>query len=500
MKPINIYWDSKSGIDDDPESRWLFDDEIIYQDPDSEEHFTIEDLEVEGELYKKFKTRYVKIKHAMVENLHTLFEESMFENRLNYLEFTIEYQEKIYKLKEFILSRKVVEIEQKGKLEQVLEVFERINTKNTKLSIFDIMVAKTYKKFDEGFFTLRDYIKLITNEAIYVDADYFKNLKRIDLDNYANPYDKDGAALLFLIMISLRRKFKATQILRITTSDLLENIKFLHFTINRVKEILMNNLHIEYEEIKKYQPVSKFITAFVSEYPKDESKHKDFIEKWFWNTLMYNRYPGAQNERIEKDFKRVKKHMGLNISDALIEMQADNSRNFDYLNNSSIENMQLFNCSYQKKSSQLYKAMLLVFKSNDLKDFYSGVTPLINGTKKIKLEEHHIFPLNSKIGKMIKEKYESSKYENIIHNIANLSLLTKETNNKYISNKNPSVYILEFENEFKENGKIESFYEYMKSQFITKDMLEYLKKDMFEEFLVERTKLIHSYINELTKI
>ena len=68
------------------------------------------------------------------------------------LRFKNDYNKELKKLEKHILERKVYEIEQKGTLEQVLEVFERINTKNTKLSIFDIMVAKTYRRFPEGLF------------------------------------------------------------------------------------------------------------------------------------------------------------------------------------------------------------------------------------------------------------------------------------------------------------------------------------------------------------
>ncbi len=280
----------------------------------------------------------------------------------------------------------------------------------------------------------------------------------------------------------------------------MQNIKFLHFIINRTKEILINHFHIEYEEIKKYQPISKFIVAFISEYQKDESKYKDFLDKWFWNTLIYNRYPGSQNERIEKDFKRVKKYMATNLNHALIEMQADNSRSFDYIEKSSVDNLQLFDCSYSKKSSQLYKSMLLVFKSNDCKDFYSGITPRKDGTKKTKLEEHHIFPLKSNVGKQISDMYAGTKYEDIINNIANLSLITKQTNNIYIGNKNPSVYIKEFEDDFRKRGEIKEFYEHMESQFITIDMMKDLKEDKFEEFIFARTTLIYEYILELTSL
>lgn len=70
--------------------------------------------------------------------------------------------------------------------------------------------------------------------------------------------------------------------------------------------------------------------------------------------MIYNRYSGAQNERIEKDFKKVKQHIS-NLKNVFIEMKADDTRNFDYTKYVSIEIKQLFRCSYSSKSSQLYK-------------------------------------------------------------------------------------------------------------------------------------------------
>ena len=85
----------------------------------------------------------------------------------------------------------------------------------------------------------------------------------------------------------------------------------------------------------------------------------------------------------------------------------------------------------------------------------------------------------------------------IIDNIANISLITKITNNKRISNRLPSEYIVEFENDYKSKGKHSEFVEIMNSQFISEDMIQILKEDKFEEFIILRTKLIYDKIEEL---
>ena len=106
------------------------------------------------------------------------------------------------------------------------------------------------------------------------------------------------------------------------------------------------------------------------------------------------------------------------------------------------------------------------------------------------LEEHHIFPDKSNIGKEIKIKYQNTNNEDIINNIANIALITRETNNNRINKKNPSVYITEFEKEYTHFGKQAEFKTIMLSQFINDSALAALKNDDFETFIYERTKEI----------
>lgn len=185
-------------------------------------------------------------------------------------------------------------------------------------------------------------------------------------------------------------------------------------------------------------------------------------------------------------------------------MKTDNTKSFDYLNNSTIGHLQLFDAYYYSKKGYniplLYKSILLILKNNNLKDFYTGEKPSINGTKITKLEQHHIFPLKSIIGKKINEQYKNNQYPNIINNIANIALITKETNNTRINNKNPSIYIKNFEDEYYRKGKIEEFYNIMENHFINREMLKFLKEDKFEEFIVLRSKLIYQQIIKLTTI
>jgi len=483
LKPINLYWDSEYK-GDEVEKRWIFDDEKIYITND--EIVELKNVQ-EDELFKKYQTRFIKLKDIFINDNNKII------NKLSKTpELLGDYLNKIQTLKDNILNRKVVEIEQKGELNTVLEVFERINTKNTKLSIFDIMVAKTYKKYDEGYFTLRDFLKIVYSDNLRKpNSDYFKN----HVDDFRSQDVFDEPTLLYFIMVIISQKFKANEVLKITTDDLIDNIKNIHFILNRLTEIMERDFYIEKAEQNKYQPVAKFIVAFLTRYSNvyTQSQYRAFLLKWYWNTIIYNRYPGAQNERIERDFQRLNNNSN-NLIKVLDLMSVDNSRSFVYIEDGGVDN--LFNCYYDKKNDQIYKAMLVVLKSRGINDIYSGVTPTKNASKTITLEEHHIFPIKSQIGRELAKKYKNTQNENILNNIANIMLITKETNNKKIGNKNPKIYI----KEFRENNKEDDFYKWLETHFISKDMVDDLLRDDFEEFIIKRTKLIYEYIIGLAKI
>jgi hypothetical protein len=494
---LSLYWDSEYA-GDDAELKWVFDDEKIDNRENPQEPFMLKEFK-ERELFKKFNTRFVKIKHAFYFDsgvVEKWFNMEDADERAKMFQFQYEYSQKLKNLENTILSRKVYDIEQKGSLEQVLEVFERINTKNTKLSIFDIMVAKTYRKFDEGFFDLRSYYKIIKYKGS-IKNDYFQNLSSIDLDTVNLPVDDSD--MLQLSMIILNQKFKGSEILKLNTQQLMENTKLLHDKFATLVHFMDQNFNIEVTELRKYNPLLKFLAGAISHFDTRELKHNEFLKTYFWNTLIKNRYPGAQSERIAKDFDLLI-DTKTSLNEKLEKMINENTRSFKDLENISTDNIKLIDAHYSNRSQQLYRGALLLLKSKNAKDFYSGITPLKDVINENKLEEHHIFPKRSELGKEVVKKYENHKYNDIINNIANIALITKETNNNRIGSELPSVYITNFEKEYKDLNEYGEFIKIMESQFISPAMIELLKNDDFDGFIVERTKLLHQHIEELCKV
>lgn len=441
----------------------FFDDEKIEI---WDEYIRLKDYSVKN-LYNKFWLKFIPLKSLYLDNEKNNF--------LNFLEnddirnfFTI-----TWKLKEKILDRKVYVIEQEWKLEQVLDIFERINTKNTKLNMFDIMVAKTYKKIWDKYFDLRNFINLIKTKKSLSTNNYFEELENLwEEEIYKFNDDKE---LLFIIMLFLQNKkqVKEREILKISTEDLINNYKLINKLFKQLIDEL-DNFKIQTWNYNKFKPIIKFLSLYISSNKDLTHEKRVFLSKWFWNTILFNRYSWAQNERIQKDFNE------LTLNNYLTKLEKSRTRIFDPND---------FFDAYYNKSNQLFTAIELLMLNNWIKDFYSWVEVNKWTENKSKMELHHIFPDNSIIWKEIKKRW-----DNIINNIANLTPLTKETNNKFINNKNPSVYIKDFRKEIWD----EKFNEYLKTHLISEEMIEMLENDDFDRFIEARTKLILNKINDLT--
>ena len=91
-------------------------------------------------------------------------------------------------------------------------------------------------------------------------------------------------------------------------------------------------------------------------------------------------------------------------------------------------------------------------------------------------------------------------FNEILNNIANIALLTNETNSSRIKAKNPSVYIKDILTDYDQKGKIKLFYEIMDSQFIDKKMVQLLLNDDFDNFIYSRTQLLVNHIDRLCDI
>jgi Protein of unknown function DUF262 len=119
---IDIYLDTEY-TGDEPELRWVLGDEKVL-DSENGDTLPLGELSQE-EIFRRYKARFVKIKHAYN---WSKAQASILPTMGNDANLFVAYNNKVQQIQKDVLYRRVHDIEQHGTLEQVLEVFERLNT------------------------------------------------------------------------------------------------------------------------------------------------------------------------------------------------------------------------------------------------------------------------------------------------------------------------------------------------------------------------------------
>jgi len=341
-------------------------------------------------------------------------------------------------------------------VEEVCELFTRVNVSGKKLSTIDLITANTFRN---GFY-LRDYL-----DELYGENGDLDKLNYSELDE-----------LLFIRLISIIKNNSCKE------SDLFNNLTSDDFKENwnkasdSFKESIkfLRKMNITSPKIFPYSPMIVSLSYFfylLRKHPiNDEIKNS--IEKWLWIKSLNGDYQGATNEEIKNDCILFRK---------FINKEGDFKFNLNINLEETVPNEKL------NLSSGFCKTLLCVMANMYPKDFTNhkevDVYDLLIKYKKSEL--HHIFPKKSKSI----EGYSDDE----INSIINICFLPKESNQN-VSNANPKDYF---------KGKVKDINDYyeedLKSNLIPYDKDSGIWNDDFQKFLKNRAELIIKRINEIIK-
>ncbi|MCB4791967.1 MAG: DUF262 domain-containing protein [Elusimicrobia bacterium] len=393
--------------------------------------------------------------------------------------------------KEIIKSYKIHQILTSEDLDKVVTVFERINTQNVKLDIFDIMVAKTYENvlFNDKTYTFN------LGKAI-LKVKYKNELNPLKLspeetlpDDENLYYNIDSTTLLRIISVFINSDNKVglqkEDIYKLKAQSIQDKLLGVRSVLENINNYFKNQVNLNAIDVDFTDNKILSFLAYIFSKEKYSKADLDVLNKWFWNTMVFNRFPGAQLQRIEADLKEYSSG-----KDKFLQ-HIKRDRNLSILNEDlQIDKSKLIDTGYDNQN-YLYKSVILLLNSLKPKDF-NGKTE-INLVEYIgtstKNNKHHIIPYNSKLAKVIREKYKNDKVANaIINNIANICIISSEINQE-IKKKDPKEYFKLYEN-------IPDFKSILKDHLIDEEMYNDLKNDRFEPFLIKRTQKILNLINK----
>lgn len=340
-----------------------------------------------------------------------------------------------------------------------VEVFTRINTSGKKLTLFDLISAKTYD-----------------SEANFDMKKMWEKFKSEQLKGGVGYEEINSTVVLYLISLMLtgdHPECKRSILLRRDKSDVIgrwdEAVSAVESAIDyvrsyhriKVSRLLPNDLLLV--------PIAFFIWKNGGDIPK--GKQADYMTALFWKTALSKHYSSSIETAVEQDVKRVSAILEKGEADLSdIRVHVDSPED-------------LVGLSFKPESS-ICKAILCLLAHKQPKGLKSNEDVCLDNTNLQKASGknyHHFFP----------KGYLQGQSDNA-NSMMNITLISEGDNKSNVMKKAPSVYIRQLE---KDNRSIK---ESLASHFI--DMDYGVDSDDYERFLQMRAEAVYAEIEKRIKV
>jgi hypothetical protein len=338
-------------------------------------------------------------------------------------------------------------------LDEVCEIFERLNQGGKRLNLFDLVSAGTW----DINFDLREAVE--------------RNNKKLEGDQNFGKID-DEVYTQTLALISRQSCTRVVQ-LQLNKLDVKNHWQDAIRSIDQAVDYLRNNLGVVNSLFLPYRSMISMVAYLFYKIQQNKQRsltdsQSKYLDLWFWKVAFSERYTASTLTLMTEDRKLFNK-----IAD-----QVEVKINFPfYLDIETLTKIRMY------RKSAIKNGVLCLLATKHPRHFKNN-SPLPLDEKYYsdfnKLECHHIFPRS-----IIEKKYGQV----MTHSLPNFCFLPAELN-KDISNQKPSKY---FEKFTKINP---DFDEVLKSHFIRYD--DSIKNDDFISFLSARATYILEEITRLT--
>ena len=327
------------------------------------------------------------------------------------------------------------------------EIFTRINVGGKPLSVFEIMVAKTY---DEplGFDLSDEFDELIAR------------LEPLDYETISD------ATLLQLVSLILAKDCKKQAILKLSKKAFIETWPRAIDAFERAVEFFRNSYRIPVSQLLPYNTLLVPFAYFFFYHPdKPAAEQRPLLEDFFWRCSMGGRYSSSVESKLAQDIRRI---------DLILKGE---SPDYDWAVDISPEFL-LENGWFNTGRSSI-KEILCLYAFHQPKSFNDNSVVNIRNywLKQANSKNyHHFFPR----AYLTKKQVEEWK----INNIINITIVDDFLNKREIRAKPPATYMKGFSKSNKTLAQT------MRTHLIN-DMDTFgIWENDYEMFLAERAQLI----------
>ena len=332
------------------------------------------------------------------------------------------------------------------------EIFTRINVGGKSLTLFEIMVAKTFD-YEKDFDLSKKYDELIDN------------LKQISYETISD------ATVLQTVAILLKKECNRKTILKLPKENFIEIWDEAIDSIERAVEYFKNFYRIPVSQLLPYNAlVVPFAYFFYHHKDKPTNEKQKFLEDFFWRCSLSGRYSSSVESKLAQDIKRIDDI----LKDKLPKYDWSIDTSADFI----IEN------GWFSAGRSYIKAILSIYAYHQPKSFIDNSIVNISNywLKQANSKNyHHFFPKA-----YLKKQGEEDFY---INHILNITIVDDFLNKREIGAKAPSKYMQKFK---KSNPHLN---ETMKTHLIS-DLDEFgIWDDDYDKFFQERAKLVSKEIS-----
>jgi hypothetical protein len=328
-------------------------------------------------------------------------------------------------------------------IEVATEIFTRINVGGKSLSLFEIMVAKTY---DENLaFDLSEKFD-----------DLLEKLRTIDYETISD------ATVLQLIALILKKDCKKQTILQIGRKEFISVWPKAIDGFERAIEYLRNTYRIPVSKLLPYNTLLVPFGYYFFHHPdKPDANQKKLLEDFFWRCSLGGRYSSAVESKLAQDMRRI---------DLILEgKNPDYDWSIDTSPNFILEN------GWFNAGRSFVKAILCLLAFKQPKSFIDDAQVNVRNDwlkQSNSKNYHHFFPR----AYLEKQGYEDRD----INNVVNITIVDDYLNKRKIRARAPSDYMKEFS---LSNSSLESS---MATHLISKLDKFGIWDDDYQKFLKQR--------------
>ena len=327
------------------------------------------------------------------------------------------------------------------------EIFTRLNVGGEPLSVFEIMVAKTYdpeKKFDlaEKFDELIAELESVEYETL------------------------SSATVLQTMSMLLRKDCRKKEILNLAKSDVIQIWPKAVEAIRATVDYFRNCYRIPASRLLPYPAlVIPFAYYFFKHPDKPTGHHQKYLQDFFWRASLGGRYSQGMENRLAQDIQRIDKIL------------AGKAPGYDWAVDTSAAFIE--SNGYFSTSRSFIKAILCLLAHKEPKSFIdNSIVRLDNAFLKQANSKnyHHFFPKSW--------LYDKGWGDDVVNHVANITLVDDFLNKRLIRAQSPRNYMKSF---ISKNPDIKKC---MATHLISLNDAYGVMKDDYDKFFKARCKAI----------